>query len=660
MPLRRGTRPYSSGSKRATRLRGLVAFALALGTVPSAAAQLSPPAAPIEEQVLACTGCHGEQGRAGPEGYYPRLAGKPAGYLAAQLIHFAEGRRHHAAMQRLLATLDDNTLHVFARHFAELSLPYPPPPAPRARADQLARGRTLAMSGDPSRKLPACSSCHGQRLTGVSPAVPGLLGLPADYLNAQLGAWRSGLRQAGTPDCMADIARRLGDDDLSAVTHWLASQPVPGDGRPQAQFVEGDSGTGSSGSGAAARAQVATDPDLVCAPPPAPAVPRDATNLPIQRGEVLARAGNCMACHTVRGRPLMSGGRPIDTPFGVVFSSNLTPDPRTGLGAWNANDFWTALHRGRSRDGRRLAPAFPYQHTTLIRREDSDAIFAWLNTLSPAQARQPRHQLRWPLGTQPVLALWQALFFKPASFVPNPAQSDLWNRGAYLVEAVGHCAACHGPRNALGSTRSVRDLSGGVLPGSAWVAPSLMDDRQTGLASTPIPETVQLLKTGRASQAGTSGPMADVVQHSLQYLDDEDLLAIATYLKSRSLAAAPRSATAAPAGAQHGAQIYQRECADCHGENGAGRPPHYPALRGNRAVLHENPANIVLAVLHGGYPPVTRGNPAPVGMPPFALSLSTAEVASVVSWIRGGLQAPGLEAPAVSLHRVEQIRSSGR
>lgn len=357
---------------------------------------------------------------------------------------------------------------------------------------------------------------------------------------------------------------------------------------------------------------------------------------------------------------MMSGGRPIDTPFGVVFSSNLTPDPRTGLGAWNANDFWTALHRGRSRDGRRLAPAFPYQHTTLIRREDSDAIFAWLNTLSPAQAPQPPHQLRWPLGTQPVLALWQTLFFKPASFVPDPAQNELWNRGAYLVEAVGHCAACHGPRNALGSTQSVRNLSGGVLPGSAWVAPSLTDDSQTGLASTPIEQIVQLLKTGRTAQAGTSGPMADVVQHGLQYLDDGDLLAIATYLKSRSVAGAPRAVPAAQAVSRHGEQIYRRECADCHGETGSGRPPHYPALRGNRAVLHENPANTVLAVLHGGYPPVTLGNSSPAGMPPFAPSLSTAEVASVVSWIRGGLQPPGSEAAPVSLHRVEQIRSSGR
>ena len=656
-------------------LRGLAAGALLLGALVAAAGSAPHEPAPMEERVRTCTGCHGEQGRAGPEGYYPRLAGKPAGYLAAQLINFAEGRRHHGAMQRLLATLDDATLQALAQYFADLTLPYPPPPAPRVSADQLARGRLLALSGDPSRKLPACASCHGQRLTGVAPAVPGLLGLPTDYLNAQLGAWRSSLRKTRAPDCMAEIARRLGSDDLSAVTHWLASERVPDHGHPQTA-----AGTGAD--------QPATsDPDLVCAHDAAPgagapapdqaqraahapaASPSaqpdrtalsDASSPPSERGEMLARAGNCIACHTVRGRPLMTGARPIDTPFGVVFSSNLTPDPRTGIGAWTANDFWTALHRGRSRDGRRLAPAFPYEHTTLIRRDDSDAIFAWLKTLAPVDSPQPAHQLTWPLGTQPVLALWQAFFFKPASFVPDPARDDRWNRGAYLVEAVGHCAACHGPRNMFGATRSVKNLSGSALPGSAWVAPSLLDDRETGLASTQLDQIVQLLKTGRSVQAGTSGPMADVVQHGLQYLGDDDLLAIAVYLKDRAYASSAPATPPAQPPAPLGARIYQRECADCHGESGAGQPPHYPALRGNRAVLHQNPANTVLAVLHGGYSPVTRGNPAPAGMPPFALPLSTAEVAAVVSWIRGGLQAPGPGASPVSPSGVEQIRNRSR
>jgi mono/diheme cytochrome c family protein len=212
----------------------------------------------------------------------------------------------------------------------------------------------------------------------------------------------------------------------------------------------------------------------------------------------------------------------------------------------------------------------------------------------------------------------------------------------------------------FGATRSVKNLSGSALPGSAWVAPSLLDDRETGLASTQLDQIVQLLKTGRSVQAGTSGPMADVVQHGLQYLGDDDLLAIAVYLKDRAYASSAPATPPAQPPAPLGARIYQRECADCHGESGAGQPPHYPALRGNRAVLHQNPANTVLAVLHGGYSPVTRGNPAPAGMPPFTLPLSTAEVAAVVSWIRGGLQEPGPGASPVSPSGVEQIRNRSR
>jgi len=630
-------------------LRGVAAAALlclhclAAATPPSAAARV-----PVSEQVRACVGCHGEQGRAGPDGYYPRLAGKPSGYLYAQLQHFAEGRRHHAAMQRLLVSLDDPTLRAFADHFAGLTLAYPAPPASRAPAEPLQRGRTLALVGDSSARIPACASCHGQTLTGVAPDVPGLLGLSLDYLNAQLGAWRAGLRQAHAPDCMADIARRLVGSDLSAVTSWLASQPVPDQGRPQ--------------SAADKAAPLASDLPCGSSPPSPEARPiAGKENARLMRGEVLARAGNCVACHTVRGQPLMSGARPIDTPFGVVFSSNLTPDAETGLGRWSTTDFWNALHRGRSRDGRRLAPAFPYEHTTLITREDSDAIHAWLQTVPAVRAQQPAHQLTWPFGTQPALAIWQLLFFKPADFIPEPGRDELWNRGAYLVEAIGHCAACHGPRNILGATRSVKNLSGSAMPGSAWIAPNLLDDRETGLASTPLEEIIRLLGTGRAAHASTLGPMADVVQHGLQYLDDRDLRAIASYLQGRAREQVPRAATGREGTRSNaGAEVYRTACADCHGDSGEGQPGRYPALRGNRAVLHQDPSNTVLAVLHGGYTPVTAGNPAPPGMPPFALGLSSTELASVVSWIRGGLQAGSHGAPPVSAPLVERVRNRSR
>ncbi len=181
----------------------------------------------MAQRTLACTACHGAQGRAGPDGYYPRIAGKPAGYLYHQLLHFRDGRRHYGLMTRLLDPLSDTYLMEIAQHFASLDLPYPPPAPAQAPPPVLERGRVLALQGDPARQLPSCAQCHGAQLTGVIPNTPGLLGLPRDYLNAQLGAWRSGQRRAHAPDCMAQIARALTPEDLNAVTAWLASQPLP-------------------------------------------------------------------------------------------------------------------------------------------------------------------------------------------------------------------------------------------------------------------------------------------------------------------------------------------------------------------------------------------------------------------------------------------------
>ena len=186
----------------------------------------------MAQRTLACTSCHGAQGRAGPDGYYPRIAGKPAGYLYNQLLNFREGRRHYGLMTGLLDTLSDDYLHAIALHFASLDLPYPSPQPPQAPPEVLQRGRELALRGDAERRVPACAACHGKALTGVAPNVPGLLGLPRDYLNAQLGAWRTGQRRALAPDCMAEIARRLAPDDLSAVTAWLAAEPLPADAKP--------------------------------------------------------------------------------------------------------------------------------------------------------------------------------------------------------------------------------------------------------------------------------------------------------------------------------------------------------------------------------------------------------------------------------------------
>lgn len=181
----------------------------------------------MAERTQACAACHGPQGRAGPDGYYPRLAGKPAGYLYNQLRNFKDGRRHYTLMGGLLAPLSDDYLQEMAEYFATLTPPYPRPLPSAASPNELARGRTLTLHGDIALQVPACVQCHGQALTGVMPAAPGLLGLPRDYLNAQLGGWQTGQRRAHAPDCMADIARKLSPEDVNAVALWLAAQPVP-------------------------------------------------------------------------------------------------------------------------------------------------------------------------------------------------------------------------------------------------------------------------------------------------------------------------------------------------------------------------------------------------------------------------------------------------
>ncbi|RZJ01683.1 MAG: c-type cytochrome, partial [Haliea sp.] len=187
----------------------------------------------IAQRTMACTACHGPQGRAAPDGYYPRLAGKPVGYLYNQLLNFRDGRRHYGLMTQLLDPLTDDYLLEIAQYFSALDVPYPAP-LPGGSAALVRRGRQLVVEGNPAQKLPACVQCHGQAMTGVVPNIPGLLGLPRDYLNAQLGAWRDGQRRAHAPDCMAEIVKRLSPDDINAIGTWLAAQPLPADTQPAA------------------------------------------------------------------------------------------------------------------------------------------------------------------------------------------------------------------------------------------------------------------------------------------------------------------------------------------------------------------------------------------------------------------------------------------
>ncbi|MET3497637.1 c-type cytochrome [Variovorax boronicumulans] len=369
----------------------------------------------------------------------------------------------------------------------------------------------------------------------------------------------------------------------------------------------------------------------------------DATPQQVERGRYLALAGNCAGCHTTRGGQPYAGGLPLETPFGTIYSSNLTSDAKAGIGGWSSAHFWRAMHNGRSKDGRLLYPAFPYPNFTKVTREDSDAIYAYLRTVAPAPAPNLAHRLRFPYDTQAALAVWRALSFKPEAFVANAGKPAEWNRGAYLVDGLGHCIACHGSRNSLGATDAKLGLSGGLIAVENWYAPSLADKHQAGVAEWPAADVVALLKTGIAPGGSVMGPMADVVFRSTQYLSDADLTAMASYLKDLPDAPKPEASArtaAAPirrdaSAMALGGKIYDQRCAYCHGDQGQGAKGAYPPLAGNRAVNMSPPTNLIQVVAHGGFLPATAGNPRPYGMPPFGQVLDAAEVAAVLTYIRG-------------------------
>jgi mono/diheme cytochrome c family protein len=390
--------------------------------------------------------------------------------------------------------------------------------------------------------------------------------------------------------------------------------------------------------------------------PSASAAASAATPDNIARGAYLAQAGDCMACHTARGGTAYAGGRSLDTPFGALFAPNITPDRETGIGTWSADDFWRALHNGKSPNGRLLYPAFPYTNYTKVTRADADALYAFLRSLPPAKQANTPHTLRFPYNQQIMLAGWRLLYFKPGVYQPAAVQSPAWNRGAYLVEGLGHCSACHSSRNAAGAIQG--GLGGGLIPILGWYAPSLTSDAEAGLGSWQLPHIVELLKTGISPRATVFGPMAEVVARSLQHVSEPDVAAMATYLKSLpATTAEAREELKGPRVEQvvaQGKKLYETHCIDCHGSDGKGLPPHYPPLSGNRAITMDHSVNAVRIVLNGGFAPGTAGNPRPYGMPPFSHVMDDNEVAAVVTYLRASW---GNRAGPVTAAEVNRYRS---
>jgi mono/diheme cytochrome c family protein len=381
----------------------------------------------------------------------------------------------------------------------------------------------------------------------------------------------------------------------------------------------------------------------------------------IAKGEYLARAGDCIACHTAREGKTFAGGLPMKTPFGTLYTSNITPDPQTGIGTWTPDQFHQMMHNGRFPDGGLVYPAMPFASYTKVTREDSDAIYAYLRSIAPVKQPNRPHDLTFPFSNRSLIIGWRTLFFREGEFEPDPTKSAEWNRGAYLVEGLGHCGMCHTAINALGGSSQSQAFEGGLIPMQNWYAPSLTSNKEAGLGEWTIEEITDYLRKGVSSRGAVYGPMAEVVYNSLQYLNDDDVHAMAIYLKGLAQGTSPeKSATPLPSAETSllvslGKPIYDRQCASCHGATGEGMPPNYPRLAGNQSIEMASAVNAIRMVLNGGYPPGTAGNPMPYGMPPFAHRLSDDEVAAVVTYIR---TAWGNRGEPVSARQANELRTA--
>ncbi len=395
-------------------------------------------------------------------------------------------------------------------------------------------------------------------------------------------------------------------------------------------------------------------------------VPREAVLVPavdagtLAHGEYLARIGNCVSCHTARGGTPYAGGRAFTSKYGRLYSTNLTPDPETGLGAWSVEEFRHAMRHGTSRTGL-LYPAFPFANFNRLDDRDIDALFAWLRQLAPVAAAAPPNTLEFPASSRSALLIWRMLFHRPQAFEHDTAQSDAWNRGRYLVEGLGHCAMCHGERGSMASLRAGRELAGGRIIGRNWSAPAL--DRKS-LERYSIDELADYLRHGVSPHGSAYGAMAEVIAASLRHLTREDANAIATFLKSVAPAPVPASGTTraladANAARRHAgadsAKLYTEHCADCHQADGRGRGLDYPPLAGNPLVVAGDAVNPIRIVLSGGIAPTTAGNPQPYSMPPFAQTLDDAEIAAILNHVRSSW---GNDGSAVSRDEVAALRGS--
>ena len=383
--------------------------------------------------------------------------------------------------------------------------------------------------------------------------------------------------------------------------------------------------------------------------PIAPGTP-DADRL--HRGQALTIAGDCMSCHQREGGAPFAGGRPMHTPFGVIYTANITPDPRTGIGTWTPDQFYRAMHDGLDDKGRNLYPAFPYPWFRRVTRDDSDAILAFLKTIPAVAYEPPPNELPFPLNVRFLVKGWNLLFLRGDTFKSDPAKSPELNRGAYLVEGLGHCGACHTPKNFLGADKSGSRYRGGTL--ESWVAPDLTGHPRVGLGAWSAADVETFLRWGRNERAGAGGTMNEVVTYSTSLMSSADRKAMAIYLKSF----APRDDTTAQtnedgAAMRRGAAIYTDACASCHLEKGVGQPGTFPPLARDAMLQQPDPTGLVHAILAGSRLASTPGRTSPLTMPSLAWKLNDQEVADVATFVRN---AWGNHAAPVKVDDVSRLR----
>ena len=371
----------------------------------------------------------------------------------------------------------------------------------------------------------------------------------------------------------------------------------------------------------------------------------------LSRGQSLVVAGDCMSCHLRDGGEPFAGGLGLNTPFGVIYSSNITSDSQTGIGAWTSEQFYQAMHDGKGVHDENLYPAFPYPWFRRASRADDDAILSFLKTTPAVNYTPPKNHLPFPLNIRASVGGWNMLFLKSAEFQTDAAQSADWNRGAYLVNGLGHCGACHTPKNALGADKSEQFLRGGDL--ETWVAPDLTANPRAGLGDWNIDDIAEYLRAGRNAHAAAGGPMADVITYSTSLMNDDDRRAIATYLKSQP--ASPTIAFSAPDGqAMHrGAEIYSDACTSCHLEDGVGQSRMFPPLKADAVLQQADPAGLLHLILAGTRIGPSASRPSPLAMPSFAWKLSDQEIADVSTFIRNSW---GNQAAPISESEVSEAR----